>query len=195
MNKVNVQCRAVALMVAVWFFIIISGFTYHTTDPYFSYFGEKLTTESVSTFPLSLKEIGTEAFSGTLLTTLVFNAGLEIIEPYAFNNIATLESVYFPESLKRIDEHAFPARVAVFCVKGSYAEQWAKVNDYSFSVVDIWNTKMIRVVILRLLLSCFIIIEISVEKTENKLKRMQKLLISMRPQDRIELYPIDYRFP
>lgn len=64
-------------------------------------FGSGTTITSVE-FPSSMRHIGSYAFSGQGITSLVLNDGLEVIEGDAFANCNSLTNVVIPESVKRM---------------------------------------------------------------------------------------------
>lgn len=66
-----------------------------------------LTSLKSITLPSSLKQIGTGAFSGSGITSVVIPADVSQIDAYAFMRCSSLTSVSFPTSLEAIGERAF----------------------------------------------------------------------------------------
>lgn len=159
-----------------------------------------MATESfpVSTFPSSLKIIKEGAFENTNLNTIVFNLGIIHIEDYAFQKTNGLHDVYIPESTEYIGNNVFPNHITIHGIRTSFAEQWAKENGYSFIIDNVWGTNtstpIVHIVRICFLVCCFVI-PYDKEKLIMIRKRISEVILSMRPQDRSELYPINYRFP
>lgn len=57
--------------------------------------------------PSTMKKIGSEAFSGSGISSINLNEGLEIIKENAFENCKNLENVSLPSTLKNIEKNAF----------------------------------------------------------------------------------------
>lgn len=66
-----------------------------------------LTSLSSVTLPATLEEIGTGAFSGSGLSSIVIPQSVSQIDPYAFMRCANLTSVSIPSSVEIIGERAF----------------------------------------------------------------------------------------
>lgn len=84
--------------------------------------------------PGKLQEIGVKAFSNTDLKEIVIPDGAKAIDIKAFENCRNLENVVLPESIEYIADGAFDGceNVNVQCVKGTYAEDYLKVNKISY---------------------------------------------------------------
>ena len=152
----------------------------------------------VFALPANLKIIEKEAFEGTAARTVIFRTNLLEIGNRAFQRTRFLSAVYIPASVNMIADSAFPrgGDFTIYGIAGSSVQKWAKDRGIPFKVKDIWKTnaennsenkslsKAERVVF-----SCDIqqnLFPDSITWADQK---------SMRPQDRPELYPIDYRFP
>lgn len=164
------------------------------------FYGEMILGESsIFVLPESLKSIDDEAFSGTAVNTLIFPDGLLSIGNNAFCNSAYLIDVYIPETTIHIADSAFSgsSRFVIHGIDGSYAKKWAQDHQIPFTTCSIWNTSvqqrridgrqgtLIERYIQLINTSVFVLIK----------KRKKDIVRSMRPQDRPELNPIDYRFP
>ena len=60
----------------------------------------------------------------------------------AFKECSGLKSILIPESVSTIEKYAFykaSNKFTVYGVKGSYAEEWAKENNYTFDVIANYN--------------------------------------------------------
>ena len=151
------------------------------------------------TFPSSLETIESEAFAGTEAQTATFQKRLQNIGKKAFHSAVNLKDVYLPDSVVIIADSAFPKNkgLTIHGVEGSFAQQWAEENGFEFVEDDIWaDTQVSEVIHVETLLSLFWIVCSVDEKAIIKFfTRIKWFTKSMRPQDRPELYPINYRFP
>ena len=151
--------------------------------------------KDVFAFPADLKIIEAEAFEGTSVGTVLFQPGLLEIGNDAFRNALHLSKAFIPVSVTYIADSAFPLEqnFGVYGVAGSYAHQWAARLGVPFTATDFWAENSGRkeskenssgVTILQ------------IPKMEGRIESLPYAKTkSMRPQDRPELYPIDYRFP
>ena len=149
-------------------------------------------------FPLALRTIDDYAFYGTSLETAVFGERLAFIGEKAFLNIESLTDVYIPPSTGFIGRQAFPDGIVIHGVDGSYAQKWAAKNGIAFTVEDIWPARAAsEVIYLRVILAllCSVLPPGSNPLLQKNRRRVEVFVKSMRPQDRTELYPINYRFP
>ena len=148
-------------------------------------------------FPSSLRDICDEAFSGTAIDSAYFGDKLVTIGEKAFMNVETLKDVYIPEETSYIGNKAFPRATFIHGAENSYAEKWALLNGYSFCTDYDWAVKApSQKICMDLLLTLFLWPITSDDSFAVKLyRRIFDFVKSMRPQDRPELYPIDYRFP
>lgn len=155
--------------------------------------------ENAAYFPKALELIGDEAFEGTAFQTLVFEEGLLQIGEHAFSETNQLEEVYFPETVDYIADNAFycSSLETVYGSEGSYIQSWAAEHYLDFKPTVCWFTgsyiSRISVVLLTTMLGVICPLP---ENDAQRIKRyLIRTIISMRPQDRPELNPIDYRFP
>lgn len=154
--------------------------------------------ESMFILPSSLQIIGESAFEGTAVKIVVLSDSVTTIEKRAFADTFQLETVRLPSSVKYIDECAFEsASEPVIQGKAdSYAAQWAQAHGYAFSAQS--DTAALIERIGKLILGEFFVSSFFGFCPPSMMiqrKRMVEMIRSMRPQDRPELYPIDYRFP
>lgn len=162
---------------------------------------KKTEDHSAATFrlPTSLKIISTEAFSDTAVETVILPDGLLFIGGHAFGDTSFLTDVFIPPTVQYISDSAFPSTMvlAVHGVEGSFAQEWAAMHEVSFVRDDIWrsavpdedNTSTLNI---RLAFVQNFILFGTIFKKVPRSKHQDR---SMRPQDRPELYPINYRFP
>lgn len=157
--------------------------------------------DSDCTFPASLQIIMDDAFNGTNISSAVFNYGLTRIGEHAFSNNENLTDVYIPKTTEIVGNDAFPHNTIIHGPKGSYIESWAKKNGFGFETGFIWldvivGERVQKRVYFKVLV--FILCSILLIDKEKMIRCLQWIIIfakSMRPQDRPELYPVDYRFP
>ncbi len=155
--------------------------------------------KAVFVLPSSLEKIEDEAFKGTAARTVLFQESLIYIGNSAFENSRFLTDIYIPATTEYIGEHAFPSneRLTVHGVIGSLAERWAKEHYVPFVPSNVWNligdsrdaddTGRIPTDRYHQAMNS--------EKINNLHGRTEDEGKSMRPQERPELNPIDYRFP
>ena len=150
-------------------------------------------------FPGFLETIEDEAFEGIAAESILFSNSLLFIGERAFANDRYLKTVTIPESVEYIGEHAFDgSRDLTVCGSAnSYAADWAHEHDIMFVASDndlyyskeLGKARTAELCILLPLICCDPDIILRLRKWAKKAGR------SMRPQDRPELNPIDYRFP
>lgn len=151
------------------------------------------------TLPSSLLIIEDEAFEGVAAQTVVFPDGLQSIGKGAFANASSLKEVYIPDSTQYIGDSAFSVNsgLTIHGIDGSYAKDWANKHEIPFVIDDVWSvfvpsgrfsntlpnpvSRPVATIILVILFELFRLNYYGVR--------------SRRPQDRPELYPINYRFP
>lgn len=150
-----------------------------------------------ATFPVSLQRIEDDAFSGTSFCTLAFQEGLLYIGEHAFWNANSQIDVYIPESTVFIGDNAFPENAIVHGLGDSYAEKWAKNNQYQFIEESIWSIQKTPKKIQAEWLLIWSCLTVPVFRGNKRalLKRAYIFDKSMRPKDRSELPPIDFKFP
>ena len=163
---------------------------------------EKPTERQKASFvlPASLQTIGEEAFSGTAAESVVLPYGFLHLERKAFDRAVSLTDIYIPPTIESIGENALPRsrELTVHGVSGSRAQTLAEEHGLSFAAVNVLvlpyregKTGAVNRLSVRFSPK---------EMTENVVKLLRKAENveeerSMRPQDRPELNPIDYRFP
>ena len=162
-----------------------------------SSFGTRTPEMPRSSLPSSLKLLGEEAFSGTAVETLVLPDGLTHIGQRAFKDVLALADLYIPKSSSEIGDEAIPTWTVIHGEEGSRAQEWAKEAGIRFVVDDVWHTKA---TVKKTQIEPFAVLSFVLLPLDPKLLRrfrrcMAAFLRSMRPQDRAELYVIDYRFP
>lgn len=152
--------------------------------------------DDTSILPSSLIEISEEAFYGTALSSIAFNDSLTYIGSFAFYNNRDLISAYIPTSVSYIGTHAFTKSTDIYGVFDSYVERWARSNGYHFTVKNIWNVGTPQIIHITKLISSILLCPFvpNYEYTYRR-RRIKQYIRSMRPQDRPELLPINYRFP
>lgn len=154
---------------------------------------------SLFIMPASLETVEDEAFKGTAVETIVFRDELISIGDYAFENASNLTDVYIPSTVKFIGKNAFTSNksLTIHGIIGSLAERWANEHEIPFMPSNIWSVLDES--------------KTSVDADNLSADRYHKLVEppkinhlhgrtedegkSMRPQERPELNPIDYRFP
>ena len=164
-------------------------------------FAEESADNRQATFvlPAALIEIEDEAFSGTAVETVIFPQGFQRIGDGAFKGARRLKGVYIPDTTEYIADSAFSrARgVMIHGIDDSYAKKWAKRHRIPFVVDDIWTkvvlsgwSPTIRIVPVDLYIATIVLIVLF-----EIFKLGYYEVRSRRPQDRPDLYPIEYRFP
>ena len=190
MKKSILKCLLAFLLVFISLALFQSGLAH----------GDELgdSMDAVFVFPSSLEVIEDEAFVGTSAKTAVFSSGFLYIGERVFADAAFLTDVYIPSSTFFIGEHAFAenAGIVIHGVKDSYAQKWATehsipfVSDYLLFIIDREKTAVAQEYSITQIIQI-----INPLKTINANKRKIYEGKSLRPQDRPELNPIDYRFP
>lgn len=148
--------------------------------------------------PESLIKIEDEAFKNTAAVTVVFSNTLAEIGERAFADVSHLKTVVMLSPIKYIGDHAFEGseNFAIFGFYNSYVVQWAKKHNIAFVKMEdivILREKISKNIMAVIYLSLFF--TLCSRNTLNKLRHTADITKSMRPQDRTELYPINYRFP
>lgn len=154
--------------------------------------------ESRFMFPSSLVEIEEEAFADTAVKTAYFRKGLRSIGDKAFSGAALLTDVYIPTSTEHIGAQAIPQnmRLRVHGERHSYASKWAQSHHVSFAPRNIWGTARTDTRIIKVEKVRIAPVRPNRAEKENRLHaRRADEGRTMRPQERPELNPIDYRFP
>lgn len=156
-------------------------------------------TQNTYYFPSSLQVIESEAFFGTAAANIIFPPGIVEIESNAFGNSKALQNIFIPSPLTVISNTAFPVKqeLVIHGLAGSTAQNWAALHKIMFipdggrngpeinrkgkcevSTQSIWVNN-----------------DLFAQKEYQSEKRTENKDRSMRPQDRPELNPIDYKFP
>ena len=149
--------------------------------------------------PASLLVIEDEAFAGTAAQTVILPEGLESIGAGAFEDVPTLKDVYIPNTTTYIADSALTVTpdLTIHGIDNSYAKDWAHEHEIPFVVDDIW-TKVVQ---------SGWVPTVRVERTNLYIATIVLIILfeffrlgyyevrSRRPQDRPDLYPIEYRFP
>lgn len=186
-RKYNTLFKAVSILLLVFMLLSCS---YHMEPP-------ALAEGKVSVFPLSLVSVFDEAFADTEIEIALFQGRLKYIGSRVFDNTHSLTDVYIPESVRIIGNDAFTVGVTIRSVENSYAQSWAEENGFIFVVDDVLNgrTEAIRLYINGLAFLLCSISPFDIYALRVLRRRTEEYTKSMRPQDRPELYPINYRFP
>ncbi len=193
--------RSCDLLVCFYIVIVFFPLQFNWLSPLLCYKTDYFIFESprASVFPRSLQSIGEEAFSKTKLQCVVFENETVSIGEKAFYNTKALKAAYIPSSVAYIADDAFQesSLKVVFGIHSSTAQKWAADQGLLFILKDIWPTiKGIDYSHNAILISLLPFAILRDDKRLLWLKRRILFFIrSMRPQDRIELYPINYRFP
>ncbi len=151
-------------------------------------------------FPASLRLIEEEAFAGSSAETLVFPNGFLLLGEEAFSDAPNLRDVYLPPSTVYIGRSAFPTdqnELVIHGVEGSYAQIWAASQKLPFVSDNIWSARVESIRVRDAHADRVDPLFRTADQTRNcMIRRIDgDEGISMRPQDRPELNPIDYRFP
>lgn len=153
--------------------------------------------ESCGMLPSELQHLSDEAFAETALDTVIFADGIVYIGEHAFWNALHLSNVYIPESTYSIGVDAFPTSAIIHGIRGSFVQDWAEENGYRFVICNIWNTSMIlqKIQTEQFLTLLVFLVPADLGKRLGRWRCISSFVRSMRPQDRPELFPINYRFP
>ena len=164
-------------------------------------FAEDLASAQKTAFllPASLVEIEDEAFANTAVKTVVFQDGLLHIGDFAFENAQFLTDIYIPSSVRKIGHSAFPHRrnIVLHAPEKSYAQAWAKEHRVSYRANVSWSSRNDGRKTLRILKNASGLYRHLTDPKDIHIpaRRIEVPVRSMRPQDRPELNPIDFRFP
>ena len=154
---------------------------------------------SVSVFPNSLLYIEDEAFEGTAFQAVFLPDGFLGIGDRVFRDTPSLYMVFVPQTTTSIGADSFPRNrfFVLHGVKGSYASGWAKQQHLPF-IPDYWVAWLLLYRFIQTVCSddATNTIQITALETGARSKGQSGHEDrSMRPQDRPELNPIDYKFP
>ena len=149
--------------------------------------------------PSSLVSIDEEAFAGTAAESVELPDSLTTVGERAFADMPRLRTMSVPASVTFIGEQAFAGvtGLTILAPEGSYAERWAEAHSIACTQCE---TAVSRLQQLGKLLQTdfFLLLSFHCVCPGLSLARRRKLAEawkSLRPQDRPELNPIDYRFP
>ena len=160
---------------------------------------DNYTSNGTFVLPASILLVDNEAFSGTSVETAVFPNGFLLLGDMAFSSASELRRVYLPASLSEIGTDVFSenTNLTIHGVEKSFAQTWAEENGITFVNDDIWAKVQTPngFHVESLLALSFIICPFEDERIRRIKWKAGEFLCSMRPQDRPELNPIDYRFP
>ena len=148
--------------------------------------------------PSALVTIESGAFENTAAEIVVISNSLTTIGEGAFANSRVLKTVYIPESVVCIGEHAFEGitNLNISGAKNSYAARWAQEHNISFVPTEsapVWVEKIRKLLHLFIYLSP--VFGFCPKLVFQQKRKTDTFVRSMRPQDRDELYIIDYKFP
>lgn len=147
--------------------------------------------------PASLVQIGDSAFEATAMESVYLPNMTTVIGSRAFAANRALRAVYIPETVLQIGEQAFEGdQLTIYGEEDSYAAAWARSHNVPFlqEQSSLSWTHIIRKLLRE---NVFLLVSLGCLSPAvfPQLKKAGKRERSMRPQDRPELYPIDYRFP
>lgn len=157
------------------------------------------TTEYAAVLPASLITIENEAFEGTAVKVVALSGRLVNIGDRAFADNPSLIKISIPQSVESIADNAFDGSVNLIIhgVADSYVASWADEHNITFAESE--NTLLWFQKLGKLLRESFIFSFGFNSFCSNAVlwrrRRTETVLRSMRPQDRPELYPINYKFP
>lgn len=193
MGKNKKSFNYLAVVVSLFFIMIVSSFA--SPSIFASNHSIIDNSELTSILPVSLRYLEPEAFEGTNLHSVIFGSALLHIGDRAFEGNRNLRDVYISGKTESIGYDAFPKGVLIHGLEDSFAHYWALENGFEFRIVrenSSWASFLNAQFLLSLL--CLVI------PSDTGLKflsyqRYGAYLRSMRPQDRPELFPINYKFP
>ena len=147
--------------------------------------------------PASLVQIEESAFENTSVESVFLPPLTAIIGDRAFASNRMLTRVFVPKSVESIGNQAFEGkRLTLIGEKGSYAYSWAQMHNVAFveQESEASQGKPVRKLLNE---NVFLLFNLGymVPELYVQLKKKKSWSRSMRPQDRPELYPINYRFP
>ena len=152
--------------------------------------------ESTFRLPRALLVIEDEAFAGTAVRSASLPPSLVSIGERAFADNPELRTVSIPASVRSIGDSAFDGApcLTIQAEAGSYAERWAKEHGVGFIRPGSARSLMKRLLMEKgsLLLALLCLPPAFPLMPRRQTQRRGK---SMRPQERPELYPINYKFP
>ncbi len=89
-------------------------------------------------FPSTLKNLGSSAFSATALRTVVIPDGVVKIDSGCFAKNSSLKKIYIPDSVTTIGANVFDnsPNVKVYTTEGSVAQSYCETNSIPFETVS-----------------------------------------------------------
>ena len=149
--------------------------------------------------PASLEEIGASAFESTGAEKIIIPDSTDIIGDSAFAHNINLRFVLIPKSVTYIGDQAFEG-ISCLTIQGeenSYAIKWARDHNVNYIQTESALVHIMRLgKQLNVLFSVlYALADICLASRLWKRRIVVDVWRSMRPQDRPELYPINYRFP
>ena len=147
--------------------------------------------------PASLVQIEEGAFENTAAESVFLPSMTASIGDRAFASNRALIKVFVPKSVESIGNQAFEGKdLTLIGEKGSYALSWARMHNVAFVEQESAASqgKPVRKLLNE---NVFLLFSLGYMAPELfvQLKKRKSWSRSMRPQDRPELYPINYRFP
>lgn len=148
--------------------------------------------------PASLRTIEDAAFEGTAVQSVILSDHVASIGERAFA-YSTLRTILIPSSVSHMEDSAFDGvwGLVIRGAKDSYAARWAKEQDIAFvqsgtasALLEKLRELLSGNTLILLFLTC-----VCPDMFFRQRRRTTMWTRSMRPQDRVELYPIDYKFP
>lgn len=112
-----------------------------------SSFSNSKNLESI-TIPATVEKIDYRAFTSSteLRNVVIADECSAVIEQYAFENTSAMESITIPPTVTQINGTAFDGTNSALTVKGyanSYAETFAKLNEYAFESTGIMEAQLL----------------------------------------------------
>lgn len=156
--------------------------------------------------PYNLSVVEEEAFAGTALRSVVLPESTTEIGENAFSDNWHILYLYIPANVEYLPENVLEnnSNTSIVANAGSYAEQWARANGYRIIYQEVLlsgdasemfgkfkNEKLETVMFL---LQAFILMLVFLNRKKPNVRRVNEGN-TMRPQERMELHSIQYRFP
>ena len=157
------------------------------------------TNGSAIVLPAALVEIGESAFENTAAETVVIPSLVSTIRDRAFANNTRLTLVRIPESVSSIGDQTFRGspHVKLQGAENSYAAIWAQAHNVAFVQTETFVSYVLKLANL-FRKACILSLSFGFIRPATECwqrRRTKRRIISLRPQDRPELNPIDYKFP
>lgn len=151
-------------------------------------------------FPASLREIGDEAFSQTGVKAVILREGLAHVGEKVFAGSRFLTDIFIPASMGHLEDSSFPQDMGltIHRLKESYVADWVRERQIPFAQSNTEYSTLISRNTLYNEERAFVDRHARLIVSDNQIKLHERDADegkSMRPQERPELNPIDYRFP